>query len=289
MTTPSDAHNLIFMPFQPIQSRPTAEEVSRQIELLILEGVLHPGDRLPGERDLAARLDVSRPVLREALKGLEGRGLIESRHGGGNYVAPIEGTLFAGPVIDLIAGSQKAGADYLEFRREVEATAAAMAAVRATESDRTILARIFSAMEAAHGEADFRREAALDVEFHQAIGEASHNIVIIHVLRACYRLLADGVFYSRSRLYGHSGSRDELLAQHRGLLSAIVAGESDVARQAARAHIAYVEAALRADAEAGARAEISSLRLLQFEERAAATRPIRRKDPAPDGDTGPSG
>ncbi len=93
------------MPFQPVASRPTADEVARQIELLVLEGVLHPGDRLPGERELAARLAVSRPVLRDALKTLEGRGLIESRHGGGTFVAAIEGTLFASPVIDLIAGS----------------------------------------------------------------------------------------------------------------------------------------------------------------------------------------
>lgn len=272
------------MPFQPVASRPTAEEVARQIELLVLEGVLHPGDRLPGERDLAARLSVSRPVLRDALKTLEGRGLIESRHGGGTFVAAIEGTLFASPVIDLIARSQKAGGDYLEFRREVEATAAAMAAERATEADRTILSRIFASMEAAHGEADFRREAALDVEFHQAIGEASHNIVMIHVLRACYRLLADGIFYNRSRLYGRQLSRDELLGQHRALLEAILAGDAAAARSAAAAHIAYVEASLRADAEAGARAEIASLRLLQFEERTAPRQARRRDDEDEGGD-----
>ena len=269
------------MPFQPIAARPTADAVAGQIERLVLEGVLHPGDRLPGERDLAARLDVSRPVLRDALKALEARGLIESRHGGGTYVAAIEGTLFAGPLIELIAGSQKAGGDYLEFRREVEATAAAMAAERATAADRTILLRIFEAMASAHGEADFRREAALDVEFHQAIGEASHNIVMIHVLRACYRLLADGVFYSRSRLYGHAGSRDELLSQHRALLEAILAGDRDAARAAARSHIAYVEASLAANAEAGARAELASLRLIRFEERAGSTRPARRKETPP--------
>ncbi len=270
------------MPFQPIPARPTADVIAGQIEMLVLEGVLHPGDRLPGERDLAARLAVSRPVLRDALKALEARGLIESRHGGGTYVAAIEGTLFAGPLIELIAGSQKAGGDYLEFRREVEATAAAMAAARATEADKTILTRIFSAMEAAHGEADFRREAALDVEFHQAVGEASHNIVMIHVLRACYRLLADGVFYNRSRLYGHAGSRDDLLAQHRALLTAIVSGDANAAKQAARAHIAYVEASLVASAEAGARSDLASLRLIQFEERAASGRPVRRKDSLPE-------
>jgi GntR family transcriptional repressor for pyruvate dehydrogenase complex len=179
-------------------------------------------------------------------------------------------------VIDLIQRSEKAGGDYLEFRREMEATAAGMAAERATEADRTILSRIFAAMEEAHGEADFRREAALDVEFHQAIGEASHNIVMIQVLRACYRLLADGVFYNRSRLYGHAGSRDALLEQHRTLLETVLSGNAQAARQAASDHIAYVEASLRADAAAGARAEIASLRLMQFEERTAA-RPSRRR------------
>lgn len=272
---------LFRMLFQPVPSRATADEVGRQIEMLVLEGVLHPGDRLPGERELAAQLNVSRPILRDALKALEGRGLIESRHGGGTYVAAIEGAIFAAPIVGLIAQSPKAGVDYLEFRREVEATAAAMAAERATEADRTILSRIFGAMEAEHGEADFRREAALDVQFHQAIGEASHNIVMIHVLRACYRLLADGVFYNRSRLYGHSGSRDTLLSQHRALLDAITRGDAAAARQAAIDHIAYVEASLKDEAAAGARQEIASLRLQQFEERASATRPARKppKDP----------
>jgi GntR family transcriptional repressor for pyruvate dehydrogenase complex len=207
-----EGDNLITMVFQPVPSRSTADVVARQIERLVLEGVLHPGDRLPGERDLAATLTVSRPILRDALKALEARGLIETQHGGGTFVAAIEGAVFAAPIVGLIAQSPKAGTDYLEFRRAIEASAAAMAAVRATEADRTILSRIFDSMEAEHGAEDFRREAALDVEFHQAIGEATHNIVLIHVLRACYRLLADGVFYNRSRLFGQPGSGNALLA-----------------------------------------------------------------------------
>jgi GntR family transcriptional repressor for pyruvate dehydrogenase complex len=116
----------------------------------------------------------------------------------------------------------------------------------------------------------------LDVEFHQAIGEATHNIVIIHVLRACYRLLADGVFYNRSRLYGQAGSRDQLLAQHKALRDAICAGDPEAARQAAIDHIDYVAASMKDAAEAGARAEIGTLRLMQFEERATAKRPVRK-------------
>lgn len=75
----------------------TADEVVQQIELLILEGVLRDGDRLPGERELSRRFDVSRPILREALKELEARGLVESRHGGGTFVADVVGQIFPNP------------------------------------------------------------------------------------------------------------------------------------------------------------------------------------------------
>lgn len=264
------------MLFQPVASRAAADDVARQIEHLVLEGVLHPGDRLPGERELAVQLGVSRPILREALKSLEGRGLIESRHGGGTYVAAIEGELFAAPVIDLIANSAKGGADYLEFRREIEATAAAMAAARATAADRTLLQMILTQMEATHAAPDAQREAALDVEFHKAIGEATHNVVMIHVLRACYRMLSEGVFRNRSQLYGKDGSRDDLLAQHAALLAAITTGDAATARSAAIAHMDYVEAALKAEVEADARLEVATRRLIQFEERTAPRRSSRR-------------
>ncbi|PPE82063.1 GntR family transcriptional regulator [Kaistia algarum] len=264
------------MLFQPVAPRATADDVARQIEHLVLEGVLHPGDRLPGERDLAVQLGVSRPILREALKALEGHGLIESRHGGGTYVAAIEGDIFAAPIVSLIAASPKAGGDYLEFRREIEATASAMAANRATEADRIILKRLFAEMEAAHAATDFAREASLDVEFHKGIGEATHNIVMIHVLRACYRLLSDGVFQNRSRLYYRGGARDAILDQHRALLDAILASDAAASRRAAIDHIDYIETALKAEAEAGARLEIATLRLIRLEEQANVGRPIRR-------------
>ncbi|MFP3340184.1 GntR family transcriptional regulator, partial [Micrococcus sp. SIMBA_131] len=82
----------------------------------------------PGERDLARQLDISRPILREALKTLEERGLITTRHGGGTYVADIIGQVFTKPVRELIATHRKATADYLEYRREMEAVAAEFAA-----------------------------------------------------------------------------------------------------------------------------------------------------------------
>lgn len=249
--------------FSRIEHARTADGVIRQIETLILEGVLRDGDRLPGERDLARQLDVSRPILREALKMLEERGLILTRHGGGTYVADIIGQVFTTPVRELIATHRKATADYLEYRREMEAVAAEFAARRATPEDLVLLQAIMKRMDAAHASEDFEAEAACDVEFHNAVGECAHNIVLLHTLRACYRLLSDGVFLNRARIYELPDARNTLLAQHRAIHDAIVAGNPEAARVAAVAHIDFVEKATFQAERSGDWQRISRLRLHQ--------------------------
>lgn len=251
------------MVFQKISHNRTADAVVDQIEQLILQGVLRPGDRLPSERELAKKVDVSRPILRKAIKVLEERKLIATRHGEGTFVADVIGTVFSDAVVQLIRRHPPAIADYMEFRREIESVAAGFAALRATKADREILARIFEAMERAHEEEDFAEEAELDVEFHQAIGESAHNIVLLHTLRSCYRLLADGVFYNRAQLYRYPGSREQLLAQHRAIFEALMRGDREGAEAAAIAHIDYVEKVIRDVERNGAWQEVSALRLEQ--------------------------
>ena len=89
--------------FSRIEHSRTADEVVLQIEALILEGIVRVGDRLPGERELARQFEVSRPILRDALKDLEARGLITTRPGGGTHVADVIGQVFAKPVTELFA------------------------------------------------------------------------------------------------------------------------------------------------------------------------------------------
>lgn len=254
------------MTFHKISHSRTADAVIDQIERLILQGILRPGARLPAERDLAKKVDVSRPILRDALKILEERGLLTSHHGEGTFVADVIGTVFSDPVVNLIRRHPPAVADYLEFRKEVETMTAAFAAQRATDADKEILTRLFQAMEAAHKHENFAEEAALDVEFHHSIGECAHNIVLLHTLRACYQLLADGVFYSREHLYGYPGSRDKLLEQHRTIYQAVVDGDADAAGKAACAHIAYVESIMREVQRASQWHEVAEMRLEQFSE-----------------------
>ena len=249
--------------FSPISQARTANEVCSQIEELILEGVLRVGDKLPSERELSDQLSVSRPVLRDALKELEAKGLLATRHGGGTHVADVIGDVFSKTMLELIAAHPKATADYLEYRREVEGIAATFAAQRATDNDRNILTDIMNRMRAAHEKSDYREEAALDIEFHQAICECAHNVILLHTLRSCYRLLANGAFFSRSLVYGFPGARDKLLMQHEAIYSSIMDGDPEAARISAQAHMEFVEKCKREAEKAKAGEHVSRLRQVQ--------------------------
>ncbi len=249
--------------FSRIEHTRTADDVAGQIEGLILEGVLRVGDRLPGERDLARQLDVSRPILRDALKNLEAKGLLVTRHGGGTHVADVIGQVFSRPIVDLIATHPKAATDYLEYRREIEAVAAEFAARRATAEDLALLDGIVARMEAAYAEGDFEAEAALDVEFHGAVGECAHNIVLLHTLRSCYRLLSDGVFQTRFSIFRLPGMREALLEQHKAIHRAVASRDAAGARLAAQTHIDAVARGMAEAERSGEWQRVARLRLTQ--------------------------
>ncbi|MCB1445115.1 MAG: FadR family transcriptional regulator [Rhizobiaceae bacterium] len=251
--------------FRKIDHGSTADEAVRQIEFLLLDGVLSSGDRLPSERELADQLSISRPVLRDALKELESRGLVESRHGGGTFVADLIGQVFSKPVAELVARYERSTRDYLEYRRELEGFAAAMAAARATADDRERLSAIGDALRSAFERDDFQAEIDGDIELHNAVGEAAHNIILIHTLRACYKLLAEGIFYHKRMILDLPGSREAILTQHLDIIAAILSGDAPAARQASERHIDYVAGAVKAARRASERKFVSGLRKIQRE------------------------
>ena len=211
------------MPFQKIQSEKLATSVGRQIELLILRGILRPGERLPSERDLSERMGVSRPSLREAVEELERRGLLVSRPGAGIYVADVLGSAFSPALVELFASHDEAVADYIAFRRDMEGLAADRAARLGSDTDLAVIDTIFQKMAAAHQKRDPTDEAELDAQFHMAIIEAGHNIVMLHMMRAMFDLLRQGVFYNRQMMFRNRVTRDMLLNQHRAINDAIQA------------------------------------------------------------------
>ena len=231
--------------FTRIDQRKISSEVARQIEELILEGTLRPGDRLPGERDLAEAMDVSRPTVREAIEDLKNRGLLRTQHGGGTFVADIMGSMFSRPMVELFARHPRATFDFIEYRGEIEAIAAGWAAARATETDREILTRIINDMERAAREEDTELEAKLDVDLHMAIADASHNLMLIQTIRSIFSMLAEGVFYNRELAVKYGARGMALYEKHKRLYDAVMSGDPEWAAREARGHMEYMAGVMR--------------------------------------------
>lgn len=232
------------MPFEPVQPEKISRTVVRQIEQLILRGILKPGERLPSERELSERLGVSRPSLREALADLQDSGLLTSRAGAGVFVGDVLGSAFSDTLVRLFANHDEAVFDYIAFRRDMEGLAAERAATLGTDTDLAVIDTIFKKMETAHSKRNPTEEAGLDADFHLSIIEASHNVIMLHMMRSMYQLLREGVFYNRQIMFKQRTTRDQLLDQHRAINDALQARDAPAARRAVEAHLTFVETAL---------------------------------------------
>lgn len=232
----------------PIRQHRLSDDIVEQLETLILEGTLQPGQRLPAERALAEQFGVSRPSVREAVQKLAARGLVISRQGGGNYVSDSLGSSFSDPLMNLLESRPEARRDLLEFRHTLEADCAYYAARRATDLDRQQLQLAFDELQACYArepKASREEEGAADARFHLAIAQASHNLVLLHTIRGLFDLLKRSVVTNIGGMYAlRSDARDTLIAQHQALFDAIMAGRAEDARRIAGEHIRFVQSVL---------------------------------------------
>jgi GntR family transcriptional repressor for pyruvate dehydrogenase complex len=248
------------VPFQRIEAEKLSQSVVRQIEQLILRGVLRPGERLPSERELSERLGVSRPSLREAVSELQQRGLLATRAGAGIYVADVLGSAFSPALIRLFAAHDEAVFDYISFRRDLESIAAERAATAGSDTDLKVIDTLYQKMEAAHSKRKPDDEAELDAEFHLAIIEASHNVIMLHMMRSMFDLLREGVFFNRQAMFKQRTTRDLLLSHHCAINAALQARDPQAAKDAVVVHLSYVEDTLLAQLRALKNEEIAKLR-----------------------------
>jgi len=251
------------MPFEPIHPEKISQTVVRQIEQLILRGILKPGERLPSERELSEQLGVSRPSLREALAELQESGLLTSRAGSGVFVGDVLGSAFSATLIQLFANHDEAVLDYITFRRDMEGLAAERAATFGTKTDLKVIDTLFKKMESAHNKRNPTEEAGLDADFHLSIIEASHNVIMLHMMRSMYQLLREGVFYNRQIMFKQRTTRDQLLDQHRAINDALQARDPASARAAVESHLRFVETALFDQDKAERNEAIAEKRLQQ--------------------------
>ncbi len=234
-----------FRAVSPVRRQRLSDSITEQVERLIVDGKLKPGDSLPSERDLAKHLGVSRPSLREALLLLESRGLLQARRGGGFGVTDVTGPTITDPLVHLLQRHPSTADDVLELRHGLECVAAYFAAIRATDADAKRLREMALAMKRRRALRDPLEDADLDVDFHMAIAEASHNVALVHVMRGIFNLMRSNMMRSREVLYRQSGNILLLDDQHADIVKAIIARDHDAARAAANLHLSFIQTSLR--------------------------------------------
>jgi GntR family transcriptional regulator, transcriptional repressor for pyruvate dehydrogenase complex len=170
--------------FRPVRVRSAADEVLAVLADAIRGGLYQPGDLLPRERDLAERLGVSRPVVREAIAVLRDAGIVTVRRGQGGG-ALVSSVANIGSVLRRIAGETRLEVrSVLEVRRAVELEAALLTAARATPEQLAWLAELAEALPAFSGRDQEFYEA--DIRFHLALGETSGNPMIAEIIRQTF-------------------------------------------------------------------------------------------------------
>ncbi len=215
--------------------RQVADVVAERIERLIVDGVLKTGQTLPSERRLTEKLGVSRTALREGLKILSARGIIETMHGKGSFVANLTVQPTLSPLMHLFGSQPRTLYDLFEVRELLEAQSARLAALRGTPADFVLITRRYDEMLAAHDkDISASAHARLDHAFHLAICDASHNPVLVH-----------SVFASVNNLYHRQPQKRQIDRQHARLYNAVTGKLPEQARAAASEHIHSVRDSLR--------------------------------------------
>lgn len=231
-----------------LRSPTLSQQISDTLIRRIVRGDVRPGEAMPSEEELATHFDVSRPVVREAIKELAVIGLIESRQGRLTRVAPesewnhfdprlLEARSETGAVDDVLL-------ELLELRRVVEAGAAGLAAMRRTDEDIALMEAEVAAMKGMLDDVDAFTDA--DIRFHAALLRATGNQLLIKLIELIGPLLRVGRRMSVER---RPDGPAESLHGHQEILGAIRDGDVDLARQRMREHLSWT-ANLRLDDEA---------------------------------------
>jgi len=211
------------------------EQIVQQIEDSILKGTLKAGDQLPSERELALKFGVSRTAVREAVKALHEKGLVEAYSGRGTFIT--NGTSQAvRQSIDLMMRIDQAdGSVYLaEVRQILEPEIAALAATRIQEPQLVLMREAFAVMSDALKDPDAYIEA--DLDFHLALAEAAENPLILSLLDSIVGLLRE----QRIKIFFEDGGPQRGQYHHARILAAIERRDPEASRAAMRDHLQQV-------------------------------------------------
>jgi GntR family transcriptional regulator, transcriptional repressor for pyruvate dehydrogenase complex len=223
--------------YAPIQSVKVFERVAVQIEKRILDGDLRIGDRLPTERELAEQFQVSRTAVREAMKILAQKGLVDMRPGRGTIVvdgarAAMENSI--GLLMKMMSSEVGSAENLVEVRAILETEIAALAAARATEKEIAAMREAIRVMDESLDDAN--AFIAADNSFHEALAQATQNALIFTLLNSIVHLLSE----QRKQIFAVEGGPQRGQMHHRRILESVVRRDPAAARMAMMSHLLQV-------------------------------------------------
>jgi GntR family transcriptional repressor for pyruvate dehydrogenase complex len=227
--------------YKAVRTSRLYEQIVQQIEESILKGALKAGDQLPAERELAQNFGVSRTAVREAVKALREKGLVEAYSGRGTFIT--NGTSQAiRQSLDFMSriGQLEGLAHLAELRQILEPEIAALAAVRIEEQLLASMREAVATMDRNLHDPDAYIEA--DLDFHLALAEAAANPLVLSLLDSIVGLLRE----QRLRIFRIDGGPERGQFHHKRILAAIEVRDPEDARSAMRAHLGQVREDSRA-------------------------------------------
>ncbi len=225
--------------FEVVSRSTLPEEIANRLLDQIRAQQLRPGDKLPAERNLARMMEVSRPVLREALRALALMRVVDIRQGDGTYITSLEPKQLISHLDFVFSRDSIALVQLLEARRVIETGNVRLAAVRVTDDELTALEGRLGAMAACID--DPERFSELDIAMHTAVCAAANNFLLLQFMNIISTLGR----LSRERTGGLRAVRDAALHDHRRIVDALRRHDPDAAEAAMRDHLDHVDAGLK--------------------------------------------
>src|SRR5450432_1784363 len=221
--------------YKVVQTSRLYEQIVQQIQDSITSGQLKEGDPLPAERELAQQFGVSRAAVREAVKTLREKGLVEAYPGRGTFITNGPSHSFKHTLDRMMRGGPSEGtANLTEVREILEPEIAALAAQRADEEMVSAMRDAIAVMDKSRSDAEAFIEG--DLDFHLALAEAAANPLILSLIDSIVGLLRE----QRMRTYFVQGGPERGQYHHKRILEAIEHRDPQGAREAMRAHLRQV-------------------------------------------------
>jgi len=219
---------------EPLVREGASERLVHRLLGMVKAGNLKPGDRLPGERELAELFNVSRPTIREAVKALSLLGVLKSRHGGGIFVSPLEAADLLGPITFFLTLRDVEIDRLYEARGLIEGEIAARAASRATQAEVDELEDLIAQQEGVVSDPEAYRE--VDTRLHRRLAEISDNPFLA---RAAESMNVLGLEFRKTASETAEVIRGSV-RDHKRIVAGLRAGDAEAARAAMREHMEHV-------------------------------------------------